>query len=159
MSESERGVYMISIAAGKEEHLECFACGRKNANGLRLCFAQQADGSVTAEFMCDDVYQGYEGTLHGGITATILDSAMTNCLLMKGVRARTARLNIRYHERVVTGRSGRVVTHLKRKLRNAYLLNACFYQADMLCAEARAVFIRTGDNGKAESPAGRQEDS
>jgi acyl-coenzyme A thioesterase PaaI-like protein len=148
---------MISMTAEKEEHLECFACGRKNASGLRLCFVQQADGSVTAEFMCDDVYQGYEGTLHGGITATILDSAMTNCLLLMGVRARTARLNVRYHERVVTGRLGRVVTQLKRKMRNAYLLNARFYQAEKLCAEAVAVFIKTGDNGKAESPPGRQQ--
>ncbi|MHC9540070.1 MAG: PaaI family thioesterase [Vulcanimicrobiota bacterium] len=148
---------MMNIATEKEEHLSCFACGRKNDHGLRLHFIQETDGSVAAEFLCDEAFQGYEGTIHGGITATILDSAMTNCLLMKGVTARTARLNIRYHDRVVTGRAGRVVTVLKRKIRNAYLLNAWFYQGERLCAEARAVFIKTGDNGKSKDTPGRLE--
>jgi len=30
---------------------------------------------------------GYPGIVHGGIIATILDCAMTNCLLMKGISA------------------------------------------------------------------------
>jgi acyl-coenzyme A thioesterase PaaI-like protein len=135
-------------AIDEKEHLRCFACGQKNGHGLKLHFAKEADGSVAAEFFCDDVFQGYEGTLHGGIIATILDSAMTNCLFLNGVRARTARLNIRYFTRVATNRSGRVTTRLERKIRHAYVLKAQFLQGEQLCAEARAVFIRTGENGK-----------
>lgn len=146
---------MLNTAVEKEEHIRCFACGRKNDHGLRLLFKQETDGSVGADFFCDEAFQGYEGSLHGGIIATVLDSAMTNCLLMKGVRARTARLNIRYHNRVVTGMPGKVVTVLKRKIKKAYLLNAWFYQAESLCAEAMAIFIKTGDNGKPKDGPGR----
>ncbi len=149
----------MNTTAKEKEHLRCFACGRENSRGLHLQFSRETDGSVTADFFCDEAFQGYEGALHGGIIATILDSAMTNCLFQHGVKARTARLNIRYGARVATGSPGRVTTTLERKIRHAYVIKAQMFQGDRLCAEARAVFIRTGDNGKQVVPAGVPERS
>jgi len=144
---------MSNSAVKETEHLRCFACGRENSHGLHLQFLREADGSVTADFFCHEAFQGYEGALHGGIIATIMDSAMTNCLFQQGVKARTARLNIRYAAPVVIGSPGRVITTLERKIRHAYLVKAQLFQGDRLCAEARAVFIHAGDNGKQVLPA------
>lgn len=47
-------------------------------------------------FTADPKFEGYSGIVHGGIIATLLDSAMTHCLLKKGISAFTGRLSIRY---------------------------------------------------------------
>jgi acyl-coenzyme A thioesterase PaaI-like protein len=36
----------------------------------------------------------YTGLLHGGMTSTLLDAAMTHCLFMQGVQALTAELTV-----------------------------------------------------------------
>lgn len=41
----------------------------------------------------------YIDLLHGGIASTLLDAAMTHCLLSKGIEALTAELNVRFHTR------------------------------------------------------------
>ena len=56
------------------------------------------DGALTASFICHERYQGYDGMIHGGIIAALLDAAMVQCLMGHGVVAYTARMNIRYIE-------------------------------------------------------------
>ncbi len=40
--------------------------------------------------------QGYDGYLHGGVIAALLDAAMTHCLFERGVKGFTADLRVRY---------------------------------------------------------------
>ncbi len=65
-------------------HSQCILCGADHPQGLRLAFNTDANGRVKAEFPCDRMYQGYDGYLHGGVIAALLDSAMTNCLFAHG---------------------------------------------------------------------------
>lgn len=44
--------------------------------------------------------QGYQGMLHGGVIAALLDSAMTHCLFHNGVRGVTGDLHVRFVEPV-----------------------------------------------------------
>ena len=71
--------------------------------GLRLKFHRNEDGSVWGDFLAHQKFEGYSGILHGGIIATLLDSAMTNCLLMEGIPALTGRLSIKYSTPIRTG--------------------------------------------------------
>jgi len=84
-------------------HRNCFACGSKNGTGLRLKFHKREDGSVFGDFFADPKFEGYSGIIHGGIIATLLDSAMTHCLLMKDIPALTGRLSIKYSTPIRTG--------------------------------------------------------
>ena len=59
-------------------HPQCVVCGQVHEAGLGLRFKPQDDGSVEACFNCKDIYQGYEGILHGGIAAALFDGAMTS---------------------------------------------------------------------------------
>ncbi|RPJ34126.1 MAG: PaaI family thioesterase [Deltaproteobacteria bacterium] len=77
-------------------HGNCFACGSNNDRGLHLNFHAREDGSVWGNFIADPKFEGYSGMIHGGIIATLLDSAITHCLLHKGVSALTGRLSVRY---------------------------------------------------------------
>jgi acyl-coenzyme A thioesterase PaaI-like protein len=63
-------------------HRNCFACVSNNGMGFRLKFHKQEDGSVFRNFFADPKFESYSGIVHRGIVATLLDSAMTHCLLM-----------------------------------------------------------------------------
>ena len=77
-------------------HGRCVICGGQNPNSLRLRFDPMADGGVRAPFIAHAKLQGYADLLHGGVTASLLDAAMTHCLFQQGIEAVTGELNIRY---------------------------------------------------------------
>ena len=76
-------------------HGHCLLCGVRNPLSLGLSFSPNGDG-VSAEFEGHAGLQGYDGILHGGVIAALLDAAMTHCLFGRGIRALTADLRVRY---------------------------------------------------------------
>jgi len=53
----------------------CFACGKKNPIGLKLCLYVE-NGRVTSEFVPREELCGFSGILHGGIISCIIDEAL-----------------------------------------------------------------------------------
>ena len=80
----------------------CFACGAANPIGLGLVFSRVGE-EVWAEFTPTPWHQGYEGLIHGGIIATLLDEAMAHALLAQGIQGVTARLAVRFIAPLATG--------------------------------------------------------
>ncbi len=122
-------------------HRDCFACGPANSTGLKLDFNVLEDGSVEGEFGCPDIFTGYPGRLQGGIAASLLDSAMTNCLFARGVTAVTAELNCRYRHPVYTGTSVRICAQVERESQGLYLLTGGIYQRGLLCVTSQGKFF------------------
>ena len=79
-------------------------CGKHNPDGLQLTFElDQATGNAHTEFIPQDRHQGYNGVVHGGILATLMDEVMANCLWLRGIPAVTAKMSLRYREPVPVG--------------------------------------------------------
>jgi uncharacterized protein (TIGR00369 family) len=73
----------------------CFACGMQNPEGLRIEWT--IEGMTTsAEFIAEQKYQGWQGIVHGGIIATLLDEAMTRLASIVCGGALTAEMTVRY---------------------------------------------------------------
>lgn len=72
----------------------CFACGQGNPHGLQLRFELEGEDAVRTEFIPAERFQGWQGIVHGGILATLLDEAMVNAVWLRGVRAVTGRLEL-----------------------------------------------------------------
>ncbi len=88
----------------------CFVCGESNPSGLRLRF--ETDGRrVQTRFVPGSDHAGFKQTVHGGITATVLDEIMVwACAVATRRFAYCAELNIRFlhplrpgEESLVTG--------------------------------------------------------
>ena len=73
----------------------CFACGNSNANGLKLQFRVDDDGSVIADWTPADIWEGYQGIIHGGIVSTVLDEAMSKAVAAAAKPALTCHLEVR----------------------------------------------------------------
>ncbi len=80
----------------------CFVCGPDNPIGLKLHFAPAGEG-IRAEFTPSDLHVGYEGLVHGGILAALIDDALANIWFVRGQEAMTAKLEVRFRRAVRPG--------------------------------------------------------
>ncbi len=136
----------------RREHPRCIACAPELSHGLRLLFHPAPDGGVAATFDCPASAQGYDGILHGGVIALLLDSAMTHCLFAHAIPALTAELTVRYRESVAIGQPARVSARLLRRAGKAFRLEAELRQADRIRATAQATFIAAPAAQKGTAP-------
>lgn len=75
----------------------CFVCGRENPVGLKLEFFFDSAGKVRSDLNIPADYEGYTGTVHGGIIASILDECGGRAQMTSPDRFMvTAQLNVRY---------------------------------------------------------------
>ena len=88
----------------------CFVCGADNPIGLKLRFSPDGEG-VRAEFTPTDLHVGYEGLIHGGILAALIDDALANIWFTKGQEAITAKIEVRFRREVRPGERLVVVAH------------------------------------------------
>ncbi|MCU0661219.1 MAG: PaaI family thioesterase [Myxococcota bacterium] len=124
-----------------EEHAKCFVCGPRNSLGLQLEFTVCRDGSVEAFFACPNVLSGYEGTLHGGVICTLLDSAMANVLFSRDLAGVTGELKVRFLHPVETSKPVTVRAWLVEDRGMLIDLAAEITQGHRLAARATAKFV------------------
>jgi uncharacterized protein (TIGR00369 family) len=125
-------------------HGRCAVCGHVNGHTPRLRFAVADDGSVQATFQPDHAYEGYAGILHGGVIATLLDAAMTNCLFAHGRCGLTAELCVRFRHPVVSDTPLRLRASVERSSPPLFVLRAELWQANQLRVTAVGKFMEQG---------------
>jgi uncharacterized protein (TIGR00369 family) len=83
----------------------CVVCGRQNPHGLKLgLHVDTQTGIVSADFTPRPEHIGFEGIIHGGILATVLDEAMVWAATWAGRRfCVCGELNVRYRQSVPVG--------------------------------------------------------
>ncbi len=124
-------------------HPRCLLCDAAGPLGLGQEFILQADGSVQSTFEGGEAFEGYVGLLHGGVTAALLDGAMTNCLFARGVRGLTAELTVRFREPVETKGRMTVRARLAESHGRLHLLRAELRQGGRLKAAAVGKFLES----------------
>ena len=88
----------------KRSNPACFVCGSQNPGGIHLSF-RVTSSKVSAEWVPSDMLESFEGTIHGGIIATVMDEAMSQAIMARDWEAVTAELNVRYRAYVSPGES------------------------------------------------------
>jgi uncharacterized protein (TIGR00369 family) len=122
-------------------HPHCFACSPVHPAGLRLRFEPTPDGGVAARFDGRERHASYSGTVHGGLVATLIDSAMCNCMFSWGYEAMTAELVVRYRKPVAIGQPVIARARVTRDLHPLFYLEADVTQEGEIRAAATAKFM------------------
>jgi len=107
----------------------------------------ETDDTVVADFELDQAVEGYVGWPHGGITAAVLDGAMTNWLFAHGLTGVTAELKIRFRNPVILEEPAQVTARLKSASHPLYVLEAHITQNGQLKARATGRFMHK-EHGK-----------
>ncbi|WP_052074604.1 PaaI family thioesterase [Shewanella mangrovi] len=138
-----------------ESHRHCVVCAapEQNPASLNVVFKQLQPQQVQARFTVEAQYQGYQGVLHGGIAATLLDAAMTQCLLQQGVEAMTASMEVRYHQPIAVGSRLTVIGRQLARKRSLYLMEAEIVTNGQCYASAHGKFmLPAAQDGQRNTP-------
>jgi acyl-coenzyme A thioesterase PaaI-like protein len=123
-----------------EFHRDCFACGARNAAGLRLRF-NTSGTTATGTVVIDARFRGYEGTAQGGVIATILDAAMVRLLHdLSGEDPLTGRLEVRYLSPTPVLKLVAVSAKITKARGRLYQAVATLREGSRRCATARGTF-------------------
>lgn len=118
----------------------CFVCGAENPAGLDLAF--ETDGQLVRGVWTPDRHcVGFKQTIHGGLTATVLDEVMTwVCGVAAGKFCYCAEMNVRYLAPVTPAEPHRVQARLGAN-RRGRLFTA---SAELLGKEGQPCATATG---------------
>ncbi len=124
----------------------CFVCGPGNPVGLRLTFRLDPDDVCRSEFTPGPDHGGYDQLTHGGLVYSALDDVMANWMFLKGVRAHTARCEIRYRQPLPLGTRVLLEGRLVRQKGKVAFLEGRMLRADdgSVVAETTASFMAVG---------------
>lgn len=94
----------------------CFVCGLENRFGLAMAFYSMGPGEVEARYTVPKRYEGYPGTVHGGILASMLDEVVGRVAMTEDPDhfLVTAKLELRYREPAPIGQELRLRGRLER---------------------------------------------
>lgn len=127
----------------RDDANHCFVCGPSNPIGLGLIF--RLDGDICrSEYTPAPEHCGYDGVTHGGLIYSALDDVMANWIFLKGVRAYTARCDIRYKDSLPTGTTVRLEGHCLKERGRLVQMKGLMIREDtkQVVAEAEASFMK-----------------
>jgi acyl-coenzyme A thioesterase PaaI-like protein len=120
----------------------CFACSLENPHGLHLVFWKSASSEMTAEWIPEPEFEGYQGIIHGGIVSTVLDESMAKVVDAAGTEALTAELRVRFRQQVSSGSPLRVRGWIESRNKRVIHTEAVLTNGDGVeLAHAWAVFL------------------
>lgn len=101
----------------------CFVCGQSNPIGLHLEFQYDREKSrASGRATFGEEHQGWDGVVHGGILAAVLDDVMAHAILTTNNLAITTHISVTYRDAVQVGEEvllEGVVTELRPRVARA----------------------------------------
>lgn len=132
----------------------CFGCGEDNPRGLQLGpLARIEDGEIRIDLEVPRDFEGFEGIVHGGIVATMLDEAMGFTITrIHDVRgAVTADLNLEFKAPVKTETPIQVRARSSKNGRRFDCSAEILDGSGNVLAEAKSLWVIPADGGPTSS--------
>jgi len=120
-------------------HDRCLACTHPE---LKLSFTLDDPHTLRTSIDFTDAMTSFNGMIHGGLQAFVIDEAMTCALMGKGIYGATADLKLRYRQPVEVGPTAHIRVWAEHRYRQLYEVNAELTQKGKVCTTAHARFIQ-----------------
>lgn len=122
----------------------CFVCGRENPVGLRLSWELDATaGTAEGRWFATDLYQGFDGIIHGGIVMALLDDAMWWAIYAQGGFTVTVEASVRFASPLRPGEPARVTARVVERQGRLWVVAAEVRGPDdRLVATAQGRFLQ-----------------
>ncbi|PSV49712.1 PaaI family thioesterase [Photobacterium indicum] len=126
----------------RNSHQHCMLCGTQSTFGLKLDFYNDQEGVVWAKAKGSIHQQGYQGILHGGFIAALLDAGMCHAIFNQGVEAVTGDINIRYLAEIPLTADIIIRGKINSSYLTLYKVEADIYVEQQLMAKSTARFMK-----------------
>ena len=126
----------------------CFVCGSNNNVGLKLNFKLDRENhQAICSTIITDEYQGWDGIVHGGIIASMLDGSMVYACKSMDLSCFTAELTVRYKIPVPLNKQVKIIAKIKDQIQwMSYTLiyaEAIMEMDSIIAAKAKAkMFVK-----------------
>ncbi len=108
----KRSYYELNLNKLKRKfHSQCLF-NRQQSLIPDLHFRFDDSGALHGQFSCGELFQGYDGMVHGGIVAAVIDASMAQCLMGHGIAGVTIELSVKYRKPVLIGKKTDVTTRI-----------------------------------------------
>ena len=103
-----------------KDNQRCYVCGKDNPSGLRAVFEiDKNTRTIIGRFTPRQEHEGWQGIVHGGIVASLLDEAMVKLAAHLGIHAVSAEITVKFkapaapgEELVITGKIAKEASRL-----------------------------------------------
>lgn len=126
----------------RPSHQYCMLCGTQSSFGLKLDFYNDQQGVVWAKAKGSIHQQGYQGILHGGFIAALLDAGMCNAIFNQNAEAVTGDMNIRYLAEIPLTADILIRGKIIKNYLTLYKVEAEIYVEQQLMAKSSARFMK-----------------
>lgn len=123
----------------KVGHPDCLACTHPD---LKLNFTMDGPHRVRTSLDFTKSMTSFNGMIHGGLLALVIDEAMTCALMAEGHYAATGDLKLRYLHPVRSGPTAHIIVTVKSRFKQLFKLSAELKQEGVLCTQAEARFMK-----------------
>jgi len=115
----------------------CFVCGKENSGGLQAVFKQDPETrSASCELSLAETFQGWQGIVHGGMLATLLDETAVYACRNEVEQVVTAELQVKYKHPARVGVRLGIFAKVRERKRNLFTVDAEVRQENQLIAQA-----------------------
>jgi uncharacterized protein (TIGR00369 family) len=127
-----------------KDNQRCYVCGKDNPAGLKVQFdIDKTARTIIGRFTPRREHEGWEGIVHGGIIATLLDEAMVKLAAHLGVPAVSAEITVKFKSPVASGEDLVVTGRIVREIHRLIEAEATVQKGLIVVAEAKGKLIRT----------------
>jgi acyl-coenzyme A thioesterase PaaI-like protein len=120
-------------------HERCLACTHPE---LKLDFTLDSPHVLRTSIDFTDAMTSFNGMVHGGLQAFVIDEAMTCALMGLGIYGATCELKLRYRASVEVGPTAHIRVWVERRYRKLYELKAELTQRGKIRTTASARFLQ-----------------
>lgn len=124
----------------------CFVCGKDNPGGLHAHFTQDPlTVSANCQLSLGETFQGWQGIVHGGMLATLLDETAIYACRNQVDQVVTAQLQVKYKQPAKVGLDLMFSARVRVRKRNLFTVDAEVRQEGQLVAEAEVRVFALGN--------------
>jgi acyl-coenzyme A thioesterase PaaI-like protein len=120
-------------------HDRCLACTHPD---LKLDFTLDDPHTLRTSVDFTDAMTSFNGMVHGGLQAFVIDEALTCALMGMGIYGATCDLKLRYKASVVVGPTAHIRVKIVGQYKKLFELTAELTQKGQLCTKANARFLQ-----------------
>jgi uncharacterized protein (TIGR00369 family) len=126
-----------------KDNQRCYVCGKDNPGGLQVRFAvDHAARTITGRFTPRREHEGWEGIVHGGIIAALLDEAMVKLAAHLGEPAVSAEITVKFKAPAAPGEELTVTGKIVKEANRLIEAEARVEKGMVTVAEAKGKLLR-----------------
>jgi uncharacterized protein (TIGR00369 family) len=127
-----------------QDNDRCYVCGKHNAAGLQASFSIHTEQrSLSGSFMPRPEHEGWQGIIHGGIIAALLDEAMVKLASALGTPAMTAEITVKFRSPAVAGKELHITARIKKDTPRLIEAEAAVSQGEILVGESTGKLMKS----------------